>query len=154
MIAERLSLLVVLLTTMFTSLLATALANFITQPRRPHNLERLTSEFLARHQLGYISFYFSVLLVFRPSAEYEWLQRLVFLLIVASLFAFSVGLRQTTRHERLIRQVHQCPGEGCDVELPAATKWRILRLNLALGLFSFALAVLVALHPAVTTPPR
>jgi len=116
--------------------------------KRHHNGLRAVSEFLARHQLGIVGYYFAILLASDFPPQKKWVQLLICGLIAITFGCVVVGARwaSTSAQETLLRADHSCPPtteEKCNVVVQTQTKWRLCRFNLGLFVLTFVFAVLL-----------
>jgi hypothetical protein len=143
----------VLLSLIASSVAGTIFSNLITV-QRSHNSPKLINDSLARHQLGYVSFYLTIGLVVGRS-NHEWLNPVLFFLIWLSLIFFGVGLAKMKSADKRIQEKfpHPCPNPAnpndCDQDLPAAAKHAVFRTNLVCAALSFIPALWIALSPLV-----
>lgn len=122
---------------------------------RDHNTLRLTNEWLARQQLGYVGYCLAVLMSGPLGSNQGYLAPASVLLAMFSLVAYALGLLTTKarRQKRLLNADHVCPydnGDACTKSIHWLTAIRFSFLNVLLFLFSFSWGVVIAfsLKPA------
>ncbi len=111
---------------------------------RTHNALKLVNECLGRHQLSYLSFYLTLLVVGKLSAP---IPRYLAIGLLLSLVFFVVGVRLSSGQDRKIAALHgQCaPGpHDCAVAFSRHLKLRIIGWNIFLSVLSFVGAAGIA----------
>lgn len=146
---------VLLLTLVLMAVLGVITPNFYKQSRieRPHNKEKLVNECLASHQLVYISYYFTMLLLTNNKLN-EIVERTISGLMILSFTFFVAGHYIASHQDRKLKRYHTCTSRNnCDEVLPTSIQWKIYGSNLVLAIVSFSAAVLCALNPSLVKNP-
>jgi hypothetical protein len=133
------------------SILGVITPNFYKQSRlaRPHNKEKLVNECLASHQLVYVSYYFTMLLLTNHKFN-EVIERMISGLMILSIIFFIAGHYMASHQDQKLKRYHVCASRNnCNVDLPMKTQWKVYGANLILAIISFTAAILCALNPAL-----
>lgn len=142
---------VLLLTLALMSILGVITPNFYKQSRveRSHNKHKLVNECLASHQLIYISYYFTLLLLTNHRFS-EVMERTISGLMILSFIFFVTGHYLASHQDRRLKQHHTCTSKNyCDENLSVRTQWKLYGTNLILAILSFFAALLCALNPSL-----
>jgi len=149
---ENLRWIALLASTITWGLVGTTGANLVAGQKRSHNRVKLINECLARHQLSYTTFYFSLVIAIKELPEPVGL--VISTLAGIAILFFLGGLALTKDPvAKLGKLGHDCANDGCAADLGGSAIWRLLRGNILLTAVSFLVAVaVVALAPlAIST---
>jgi hypothetical protein len=122
-----------------TSLLALVIPNVWV--RRHHNGLRLFNEFLARHQLGFCTYYAAILVAVEFTGEQNVLRMVIMGLLLLSfpLSLFAAKWASPDQQELLLQHDHLCPpnppsapADECKQKVKDSTRWALCQNNLYL----------------------
>ena len=128
--------------------------------RRHHNPLRTISEFLSRHQIGYIGYYGALLLTLVPPGQFLPYVLLIAMIISVVLAVFGAQAAAPTYQEAVLKEAHTCPTTTtlCDQNVPSSVQFKLWRRNLLLSGISLVIAVTIPFWPrhqvVAEKPPR
>ena len=123
--------------------LAPTMVSQANRPRRSHNPEKIWNDCLARHQLAYVSFYFTLMVRQGQHPREVQLQFLALLIIISFTF-WLVGIKYVVDQDRNIRHLHGATcNHTCNSPIDWATRLRIVRTNALMALLSLSMVVVV-----------
>jgi hypothetical protein len=117
-----------------------------TKTPRPHNRHKFLNEFLARHQLTYITFFIAVVLTADFKPGFEWVKKLFALALAMALSSYFIGVYFSVHQDDLLG--HGCGENGqCarGVSFPDVLKLCRINLLTTVILLCICLALLLAL---------
>jgi hypothetical protein len=141
--------LIVLVGAIIAALAATIIDNAVKgiDRARSHNNLFLVNECLAEHQSAYLIFAVGLLtgsVVFRS----YWTRGAIAIYIFLTFTCYIIGVSITAKQENKLKDFHTCSGPvaKCNVKLPMAQRFRIIWVNLFLGLVLLCFAVYLCLE--------
>lgn len=125
-----------LVVSLILSLCGLVVPNALRQSRkkRAHNTLKLWNEMLARHQLGYFTFYLAIGLT---SPVVSGFNNRILAIPLALTILFYIGgvIRSTHVQDHFLTENHKCPDDdSCRVRLPKWTAFRLLWPNAAMAM--------------------
>lgn len=130
----------------FFSLLGLAVPNFYKQigDPRAHNNAKLLNEFLARHQLIYVTYFLALSITAKFSPRYDWMQKAVIPMMGLILVTYVAGVYLTVIQDKhRVFASHGCPAKGtCAYRLSGRQILSLAQWNAIAGIGLLILAVL------------
>src|ERR1700675_102527 len=115
-----------------------------TKAPRPHNRHKFLNEFLARHQLTYITFFIAVTLTAEFKPGFEWEKRLSGLAIAIALASYFIGVYFTIHQDDLFIS-HGCQEIGtCAKNISFGDLFSFCWINLFTALFLLCISLAVS----------
>lgn len=129
----------------FFSLLGLAVPNFYKQigDPRPHNHAKLLNEFLARHQLIYITYFLALSITAQFAPKYDWMKKAVIPMMGLILLTYVAGVYLTIIQDKhLVFASHNCPAKGaCGSHLSPKKILSLVKWNALAGIVLLTLAI-------------
>lgn len=141
--------LIALFTSLAFALIGLVIPNLYKQINRPraHNVPKLVNEFLARHQIAYITYFLALSFTADFIPQYSMIKKLVNLLIALTFCSYSVGVFLNVKQDKLFDKFHRTAcvdTEACCYTISAPQLLRLIWFNLLTGLSLLAAAIFAA----------
>ena len=134
------------------SLLGLLVPNVFSQLSDPraHNRAKLLNEFLARHQLIYITFFLALSITSKFSSNYDWVKNAAIPMMGIILLTYVIGVYSAAIQDKhRIFTSHQCLAKGiCSVALKPREIMSLVSLNAIAAIFLLIISILVTIAVA------
>ncbi|MGH9843736.1 MAG: hypothetical protein ACREEM_33790 [Blastocatellia bacterium] len=142
----------VLVLSIGVSLFGSIVSNSISELRksRPHNQVKLLNECLYRHQLSYITYYGTMVIVVEFGTWRLPIGRFGIFLILLSIFCYIIGLVATIKQDEKLNHKGQPCKTGCQKPLTLNVLLKVVGMNVFCSIISVATAFVIAFSSALS----
>ncbi len=137
--------LVTLFTSIAFSLIGLLVPNLYRQSSegllRAHNGIKFLNEFLARHLLGYLTYFMALSLTATFIAGWEWTKILMTLVVGITLSFYFFGVYKSTFQDRFFLDHHGCVNAQCRLRIDRRTVWELCWPNALMAISLLMVAV-------------
>ena len=111
---------------------------------RSHNGVKLLNECLARHQLSYFTFFFTLAIAANFDAAFSWIRNFVWFSMTLSLIFYGEGVYSNTHQDENILKHHTCTGSKCTISFPFRQCLRLCGITASFAFLSLLAGILFA----------